>query len=84
MVTHMKTTVELAPDLLELAKKRAIEQGVTFKVILETALWQMLKTPPKRRRRKMKDCSVKGQLQPGVDLSNWEQMRSIIYEGHGG
>ncbi len=41
------------------------------------------------RRRKgrfrLRDGSFKGKgLQPGVDLSNWEQIRSLIYEGRGG
>jgi hypothetical protein len=26
----------------------------------------------------------KGELQPGIDFRNWEQIRAIIYEGHGG
>ena len=84
MVTHMKTTVELAPDLLDRVKKRAAEEGVTFKAMLESALWQLLKTPVKKRRRKMRDLSVPGRPVPGYDPSNWEQTRALIYEGHGG
>jgi hypothetical protein len=38
----------------------------------------------RRGRFRLRDGSFKGKgLQPGVDLSNWEQIRSLIYEGRG-
>ena len=85
MVTHMKTTVELSPDLMDRAKKRAKAEALTFKAFLESAILQALKTPAKKARRKMKDLSFKGDgYQAGVDPKNWEQIRSLMYEGHGG
>ena len=86
MVTHMKTTVELAPDLFDRVKRRAKAEGVTFKAIVESALWQMLKAvPSKRQRGEMPDRSVDGEgYQDGIDPTNWNQIRSLMYEDNRG
>ena len=91
MVTHMKpasvhtvkTTVDLAPELIEQVKQRASEEDTTFRAVLESALWQALKRPARKRRRKMKDCSVAGKPVEGFDLTNWDQVRALIYESDG-
>jgi len=82
----MKTTVDIAQELFVRVRKTADAQGVTFKAFLESALWQALRPQPvKKKKRKMKDMSVKGQgVQPGIDVTNWEQMRAMAYEGRGG
>lgn len=81
----MKTTVELSAPLLKEAKAVAAREGTTLRVLLEEGLRESLVRRRKGRRFRLRDTSVRGKgLQPGVDLSNWEQIRSLIYEGHGG
>ena len=82
MVTHMKTTIEIADALLEDAKRVAAKEGITLRALVEDGLRKTLAEREKRPPFKMRDASVKGgRVQPGIDLSNWEQMRDLIYEG---
>jgi hypothetical protein len=44
--THMKTTVEIADDLLMAAKQRALEQRTTLKALIEAGLRHSLELAP--------------------------------------
>lgn len=82
----MKTTIEIQSELLRKAKEAARKEGTTLRSLVEEGLRTVLQARSKpRRRRKFRMRTFKGDgLQPGIDLSNWEQIRAIIYEGHGG
>jgi len=85
MGTHMKTTVELSTPLLREAKTVAAREGTTLRALLEEGLRESVARRKRSRRFRLRNTSVRGKgLQPGVDLSNWEQIRSLIYEGRGG
>jgi hypothetical protein len=85
MVTHMKTTIDIADALLEDAKRVAAQEGLTLRALVEDGLRKTLAERASRRTGfKLKDGSVRGNgTQPGIDLSNWDQIRDLIYEGHG-
>ena len=86
MVTHMKTTIEIADALLEDAKRVAAKEGITLRALVEDGLRKTLAERASQRSGfKLKDGSFRGGggVQPGIDLSNWEQIRDIIYEGRG-
>ena len=84
MVTHMKTTLDIADALLEDAKRVAAREGITLRSLVEEGLRKSIAERQRRPRFKLKDMSVDGTgTQPGVDLTNWEQMRSLAYEGRG-
>jgi len=85
MLTHMRTTIEINDDLMTRAKECARREKITLRAVIEDALRAALSERRKPKKKfKLKDCSVKGTgLQPGIDLSNWEQIRDIIYEGRG-
>jgi len=81
----MKTTVELSTPLLKEAKAVAAREGTTLRALLEEGLRESVARRKKAGRFRLRDGSFKGKgLQPGIDLSNWEQIRSLIYEGRGG
>lgn len=86
MVTHMKTTIDIADALFAEAKATAERERTTLRALVEEGLQDVLKKrevgrPPFHFR----DASVGGQgLQPGVDLSDWDHVLSLIYEGRGG
>ena len=42
----MKTTVDLDPELLKAAKRRAIDDGTTLRALVEDGLRERLKKPP--------------------------------------
>ncbi|MGI8424952.1 MAG: DUF2191 domain-containing protein [Chloroflexota bacterium] len=81
----MKTTIDIADALLEDAKRVAARDGITLRALVEDGLRKALSERTSGRSGfKLKDASFRGNgTQPGIDLSNWEQIRDLIYEGHG-
>ena len=86
MVTHMKTTIDIADSVLEAAKTTAAREGTTLRALVEEGLRTVLgKRKAKVPRFKLRDGSVGGNgLQPGVDFSDWESIRSLMYGDRGG
>lgn len=81
----MKTTVEISDPLIREAREAAVREGRTLRSLLEEGLREVLARRKRKGRFRLRDGSFKGKgLQPGVDLSNWEEIRSLIYEGRGG
>jgi len=83
--SHMKTTVEIPDELMRRLRRKAADEDTTLRELLCAAIRQFLSpTARTKKRYKMKDGSFKGTgTVPGVDLSNWAQIRDIIYEGRG-
>lgn len=85
MVTHMKTTIDIADALFERAKAVAERDATTFRALVEEGLHAVLD----RRASNdaafcLRDASVAGSgVQAGVDLTNHDQMMALIYEGRG-
>ncbi|MCM3877184.1 MAG: hypothetical protein NEA02_12290, partial [Thermoanaerobaculia bacterium] len=85
IVPHMKTTVEISDPLMREARAAAVREGRTLRSLLEEGLREVLAGRRRKGRFRLRDGSFKGKgVQPGVDLSNWDQIRSLIYEGRGG
>ena len=81
----MKTTVDISDPLMREAREAAVREGRTLRSLLEEGLRKVLSGRRKKGRFRLRDGSFRGKgLQQGVDLSNWEKMRSLIYEGRGG
>ncbi len=81
MVSHMKTTIDIADQLLETAKARAAREGRTLKDLVEQALREHLQVGrPAGRKFKLRHRPFKGKgTQPGVTEGRWEQIRDLIY-----
>jgi len=80
MVTHMKTTIDIADDLLLRAKRVAERENTTLRSITEEGLRLALQ----RRLRKPKTIRpfvVKGRGAP-PDLS-WVKLREVLYGDEG-
>lgn len=79
----MKTTVELPDTLYREAKQYAAKQGIPMREVFERGLRAVLegRTAHKRRFR-LKTITTKGHGM--VCDGDWETIRSLIYEGHGG
>ncbi|MEO8585129.1 MAG: DUF2191 domain-containing protein [Acidobacteriota bacterium] len=81
----MKTTVEISDPLMREARKAAEREGRTLRSLLEEGLREVLSGRERKQEFRLRDGSFKGKgVQPGVDLSDWETMRSLIYEERGG
>ena len=79
----MKTTVEIADPLFREAKQYAARNGIPVRKVIERGLELVLHTPPPARRRfRLKTITTKGEGL--VCDGDWNTIRSLIYEGHGG
>jgi hypothetical protein len=76
----MKTTVNLPDELFRQAKMTAVERNVTLTELFESAVRHEI-FGSSRGSYKMEDRSFKGEagLLPGVDLSDWTQIRDLVY-----
>lgn len=84
MGTHMKTTVEIAEDLLRLAKAVATKERTTLRALLEEGLRWAIGKRKRRHQFTMRDASVGGKgVQPGGVEGDWAALRDRIYDGRG-
>ena len=80
MVSHMKTTIDIADDLFERTKRLAQRENKTFKEIVEEALRHELAAHAARKGFKYRPHVVKGKgLQAGIGEGDWERIRGLIY-----
>ena len=81
MVSHMKTTIEIADDLLIRAKRQAQRENKTLKQVVEEALRRQLAMEPLKKPFKYRPHNFKGKgLQPGIAEGDWEKVRDLIYK----
>ena len=84
MVTHMKTTVEIADALLEDAKRVAAHEGTTLRALIEDGLRRAIADRRQKPPFKLRDASVDGTgMSPDLDPDNWQHIRDLAYEGRG-
>lgn len=84
--TNMKTTIEIAQPLLNRAKRVAAAESTTLRALVEDGLRKVLNEKETRRQPfRLQQVTFKGKgLQPELNEANWEQIRALAYEGHGG
>lgn len=80
MVTHMKTTIELADDVLTKAREEARREGKTLRHVVEQALRQHLAAPKAQGSFRLRRHPFKGKgRQPGVAEGDWASVRDLIH-----
>lgn len=85
MVTHMKTTVDIADALLDEAKRVAARDHTTLRALIEDGLRQIVHERQESREFRLENASFRGEgLQSGLEEGSWEQLRNLAYEGRGG
>ena len=85
MASSMKTTIDIAEELLISAKEAAHREGTTLRQLVEEGLRTVLAGRRARVPFRLRDGSYGGRgLQPGIDIGDWSRIREMIYEGHGG
>ena len=87
MASRMKTTIDLAADLLRAAKEAARRERTTLRALVEEGL-RAVHAPrgdAKAKPHRWKPVGFRGRgLQPGIVEGDWERIRALIYEGRGG
>ena len=74
----MRTTVDLNDQLLRAAKKRAANEGIPLRRVIESALRTYLEGPLRRRDYKLRWRTERGRLQPGVRLDDRDALFDLM------
>lgn len=81
MVAHMKTTVDIADDLLLRAKKQAEASRTTLRSLIEEGLREVLGRTAVPGRPSITPVTFRGEgLQPEFRGKGWDAVRDAIYE----
>jgi hypothetical protein len=82
----MKTTIDIAEQILRRAKRLAARRNTTLKVIVEDALREELaREEVLPRAGQVTTHTYRGRgLQAGLSWDDWGSIRSLAYEGRGG
>jgi hypothetical protein len=78
MLVRMRTTLDIADEVLRLAKKRAADEGVPLRQIVESALRGFLAARTARRTYRLNWKTERGRLQPGVDLDDRDALFDLM------
>jgi hypothetical protein len=80
----MKTTVEISDPLLDAAKAVAASEETTVRALIEEGLRRILAERSQRRPFRLRAVTFRGNgLAPGVREGDWDQLRDLVYDGHG-
>jgi hypothetical protein len=80
----MKTTIEISDPLLEAARQVAGREKTTVRALVEEGLRKVIEDRAQGSGFKLRKVTFKGRgLQPQAAGASWEQIRELIYEGHG-
>lgn len=83
MVTHMKTTIDIADDLLLRAKQEAKASQTTLRRLIEEGLREILGRSATAQRRPVEPVTFRGEgLQPEFRGKGWDAVRDAIYGTH--
>ena len=81
----MRTTLDLPDPLFRQAKKLARERKIPFRALVAEALRRVIKEEAPRRGFKLAERSRgTGGLVDGLSWTDWDRIRDLVYEGHGG
>lgn len=75
----VRTTIDLNDELLRQAKRRAADEGVTLREVLERALRSHLaQRPGGKKKYRLRWRTERGALQPGVRLDDRDQLLELM------
>jgi hypothetical protein len=74
----MRTTMDLSDELLRKAKRRAADEGIPLREVVEAALRRYLLTRRERGTYKLSWRTEKGRLQPGVNLDDRDALFDLM------
>jgi len=85
MGSNMKTTIDIADQLLAEAKAVAAAEGTTVRSLVEEGLRAAITRRREAKTFVLPSASFRGDgLRPDVSLERWDEVRALIYGGRGG
>lgn len=80
----MKTTIDIADNIMIRSKELARREHVTLKELVERGLQIVIESKNAPSTRKVNPVTFKGKgLSPSYRGASWEQIRKAAYEGRG-
>ncbi len=84
MYAHMKTTIEIAPAVLERGKQLAREEHVTLRALVEEGLRRVIAERERKALFKLRRIPFTGGgFREGFEDASWSRMRDAIYKRRG-
>ncbi len=84
IITHMKTTIDIADDLFLRSKQISKERGVTLRELLSEGLIYAIEKRSATPVTHIKAVTFMGKgLAPEFKQASWGTIRDAAYEGHG-
>jgi hypothetical protein len=84
MGAHMKTTIDIADDLLSRAKQHGRREGKTLRAVVEDGLREVLKREERTAAKRVKPVVFrKGGLTEEFRDAPWKALRDEIYRDRG-
>jgi hypothetical protein len=81
----MKTTIDIADNIIERSRQVARASKVTFRDLVEEGLLMVIDRRKQAEKKEIKPVTVKGNgLSETFRNASWSQIRQAAYEGHGG
>jgi hypothetical protein len=78
----MKTTVEIADELLDEARKVASREGITLRAVIEAGLRKEVRERTRSKPFRLRRATFRGRgLRPELVGASWEKIRDLTYEG---
>jgi Arc/MetJ family transcription regulator len=74
----MRTTIEISDELFRRAKKRAADEGITLREIVDGALRTYLSRRTKRAGYKLQWRAERGRMLPGVNLDDRDALFDLM------
>lgn len=78
MFLCMRTTIDIADELMRRAKKKAADDGVPLRNVVEAALRRYLSDRPTATGYKLRWTTERGELMPGVDLDDRDSLFDVM------
>jgi len=79
MLLCMRTTIDIADELIRTAKKRAADENATLRELVDRALRQYVAGIPPRKDFKLRwKPHARGRLQPGVVLEDGDSLFDVM------
>ena len=78
MLIHMRTTMDLSDELLRKAKRRAADEQIPLRDVVEAALRRYLSRKTTGGKHKLRWRVERGRLQPGVNLDDRDALFDLM------
>jgi hypothetical protein len=80
----MKTTIEIAPDLLASSRRIAHEESLSLRALVEEGLRKVIAEHERRPAFRLRTVRFTGGgFNPGFEGGPWSRVREAAYEGRG-